>query len=223
MSASYAVTLRSTAAFASIGRPVFLSQQGLTSITATSDSRFQHRKFVYLLYQEFTALTSYCAYNHLLPPRFALGVSMNCPSGANREVIRILIADSNHPQSQWLSSALGRQSDLRVTNCRGGLSETPRVFVKKSLFRIYDKLSVSNRVEPMLYALTHRGTERASSPLAKAVGSCFRSTSKHLDDRISTRVVDTELQIEEELQRHLLAPLQRMRVHDSHSRNALED
>jgi DNA-binding CsgD family transcriptional regulator len=30
--------------------------------------------------------------------------------------------------------------------------------VKKSLLRIYDKLGVSNRVELVLYALTHRGS-----------------------------------------------------------------
>jgi len=35
--------------------------------------------------------------------------------------------------------------------------------VKKSLQRIYDKLGVSNRVELVLYALTHRGTERTNS------------------------------------------------------------
>jgi hypothetical protein len=35
--------------------------------------------------------------------------------------------------------------------------------VKKSLLRIYDKLGVSNRVELVLYALTHRGAQRRSS------------------------------------------------------------
>jgi len=35
--------------------------------------------------------------------------------------------------------------------------------VKKALLRIYDKLGVSNRVELVLYALTHRGAE-ASAP-----------------------------------------------------------
>lgn len=291
---------------------------------------------------------------------------MNCPSGAGREVIRVLIADSNQTQSQLLSAALRRQSGLRVTTCRGDLSETLRVLqdapadillfgdgpaghedliqtlrtvhvnhpdvglillldtydrqfvvnafragarglfcranqpfralrrcisvvhqgqfwanteqmgfviealnsapsvrvinakgeglltpreeqvvnlvaegignreiaqqlgirentVKKSLLRIYDKLGVSNRVELVLYALTHRGTERASAPLAKAVGSSFGSSSQRLDDRISARGVDNELRIEEELQRHLLAPLQRTGVHESNSRNLLED
>src|SRR5262249_537472 len=42
--------------------------------------------------------------------------------------------------------------------------------VKKSLLRIYDKLGVSNRVELVLYALTHRGAQRKPSlpsPLAR--------------------------------------------------------
>jgi DNA-binding NarL/FixJ family response regulator len=34
--------------------------------------------------------------------------------------------------------------------------------VKKSLLRIYDKLGVSNRVELVLYALTHRGSEQSA-------------------------------------------------------------
>ena len=43
--------------------------------------------------------------------------------------------------------------------------------VKKSLMRIYDKLGMSNRVELVLYALTHRGIEQAvtsATPLAVA-------------------------------------------------------
>jgi DNA-binding NarL/FixJ family response regulator len=36
--------------------------------------------------------------------------------------------------------------------------------VKKSVLRIYDKLGVSNRVELVLYALTHRGECRSTSP-----------------------------------------------------------
>jgi DNA-binding NarL/FixJ family response regulator len=39
--------------------------------------------------------------------------------------------------------------------------------VKKSLLRIYDKLGVSNRVELVLYALSHRGLERSASPPIK--------------------------------------------------------
>jgi two-component system, NarL family, response regulator DegU len=34
--------------------------------------------------------------------------------------------------------------------------------VKKSLLRTYDKLGVSNRVELVLYALTHRGAEKSA-------------------------------------------------------------
>jgi DNA-binding NarL/FixJ family response regulator len=48
---------------------------------------------------------------------------MNCPSGAGRDVIRVLVADSNQTQSQLLSSALRRQPGLRVTYCRGELSD----------------------------------------------------------------------------------------------------
>ena len=39
--------------------------------------------------------------------------------------------------------------------------------VKKSLLRIYDKLGVSNRVELVLYALTHRRAESNDSAPAK--------------------------------------------------------
>lgn len=38
--------------------------------------------------------------------------------------------------------------------------------VKKSLLRIYDKLGVSNRVELVLYALSHR-QEHASEPASE--------------------------------------------------------
>jgi DNA-binding NarL/FixJ family response regulator len=48
---------------------------------------------------------------------------MNCPSGASRDVIRVLVADSNQTQSQLLGSALRRQPGLKVTCCRGELSD----------------------------------------------------------------------------------------------------
>jgi DNA-binding CsgD family transcriptional regulator len=41
--------------------------------------------------------------------------------------------------------------------------------VKKSLMRIYDKLGVSNRVELVLYALTHRGVEQIPAPAMPTV------------------------------------------------------
>ena len=48
---------------------------------------------------------------------------MSCPSDASRDVIRVLVADSNQTQSQLLSSALRRQPGLKVTCCRAELSE----------------------------------------------------------------------------------------------------
>ena len=41
--------------------------------------------------------------------------------------------------------------------------------VKKSLMRIYDKLGVCNRVELVLYALTHRGVEQIPGPAVPTV------------------------------------------------------
>ena len=41
--------------------------------------------------------------------------------------------------------------------------------VKKSLMRIYDKLGVCNRVELVLYALTHRGVEQFPAPARPTV------------------------------------------------------
>jgi DNA-binding NarL/FixJ family response regulator len=43
--------------------------------------------------------------------------------------------------------------------------------VKKSLMRIYDKLGVSNRVELVLYALTHRGVEKHPEPTPSMLGT----------------------------------------------------
>ena len=48
---------------------------------------------------------------------------MKVPSGASRELIRVLVADSNQTHSQLLSSALRRQTGLRVTCCRSAVSE----------------------------------------------------------------------------------------------------
>ena len=39
--------------------------------------------------------------------------------------------------------------------------------VKKSLLRTYDKLGLSNRVELVLYALTHRASETSAPPSPK--------------------------------------------------------
>jgi len=44
-------------------------------------------------------------------------------SGANRDSIRVLVADSNLTQSQLLSSALRRQTGINVNCCRSELSD----------------------------------------------------------------------------------------------------
>ncbi len=48
---------------------------------------------------------------------------MAVPSGASRDLIRVLVADSNQTQSQLLSSALRRQPGLRVTCSRSEVSD----------------------------------------------------------------------------------------------------
>jgi DNA-binding NarL/FixJ family response regulator len=48
---------------------------------------------------------------------------MKVPSGASRDLVRVLVADSNQTQSQLLSSALRRQPGLKVTCCRSELSD----------------------------------------------------------------------------------------------------
>jgi DNA-binding NarL/FixJ family response regulator len=49
--------------------------------------------------------------------------------------------------------------------------------VKKSLLRIYDKLGVSNRVELVLYALTHWAPERAGPAPTKPPSAPARSAA----------------------------------------------
>ena len=91
---------------------------------------------------------------------------------------------ANTEQMQYLVEALSSSAPSRVVNAKGeglltlrenqvaslvaegagnreiasqlGITENT---VKKSLLRIYDKLGVSNRVELVLYALTHRDTQ----------------------------------------------------------------
>jgi hypothetical protein len=48
---------------------------------------------------------------------------MKDPSGASRDLIRVLVADSNQTQSQLLSSALRRQPGLKITCCGSELSD----------------------------------------------------------------------------------------------------
>jgi two-component system, NarL family, response regulator DegU len=95
---------------------------------------------------------------------------------------------ANTEQLQYVLDALMLNPAMRVTNSRGEDLLTPREdqvvglvaegasnrdiaerlnikenTVKKSLLRIYDKLGVSNRVELVLYALTHHGMNPAES------------------------------------------------------------
>lgn len=49
---------------------------------------------------------------------------MSNPSGVNRDLIHVLLADSNQTQSQLLSSALRRQPSLRIFCCGGDVVST---------------------------------------------------------------------------------------------------
>jgi len=94
----------------------------------------------------------------------------------------------NTEQLRYVLDALMLSPGMHVTNSRGEGLLTPREeqvvglvaegagnrdiaerlnikenTVKKSLLRIYDKLGVSNRVELVLYALTHHGISSAES------------------------------------------------------------
>lgn len=48
---------------------------------------------------------------------------MKRSSGASRDSVRVLVADSNRTQSQLLSAALRRQPGMKVASCRGELSD----------------------------------------------------------------------------------------------------
>ncbi len=48
---------------------------------------------------------------------------MTVPSGASRDSIRVLVADSNQTQSQLLSSALRRSPGMRIAVCHGETSD----------------------------------------------------------------------------------------------------
>ena len=114
---------------------------------------------------------------------------------------------ANTEQMGYLVEALNHSTPSRVLNVRGEGLLTPREdevvrlvaegignrdvalqlgvkenTVKKSLLRIYDKLGVSNRVELVLYALTHSGANRRTSALSQSqadievAGECMDPT-----------------------------------------------
>lgn len=99
---------------------------------------------------------------------------------------------ANSEQMQYVLDALATAPSAHVINTKGNVILTPREdevvglvaegignreiaeqlsikenTVKKSLLHIYDKLGVSNRVELVLYALTHRDKYRSQSVAAK--------------------------------------------------------
>ncbi len=99
---------------------------------------------------------------------------------------------TNTEQMDYLVEALNSVPQVRVTNGKGEGILTPREeqiaglvaegignreiarqlkikenTVKKALLRAYDKLGVSNRVELVLYVLTHCSVEKHPSPPAK--------------------------------------------------------
>jgi len=102
-------------------------------------------------------------------------------------------------QISYMIEALKSPSPTRVMNAKGEVPLTPREdqvvilvaegirnreiaqqlgvkenTVKKSLLRIYDKVGVSNRVELVLYALTHRRTQTDAPSPAKLSSAAER-------------------------------------------------
>jgi DNA-binding NarL/FixJ family response regulator len=117
----------------------------------------------------------------------------------------------NTEQMGYLMEALGSTRSTRVVNAKGEHLLTAREeqvvslvaegignreigqqlgirenSVKKSLLRIFDKLGVSNRVELVLYALTHQNLESASPSLGRVPASarvaldCFEPDQKRM-------------------------------------------
>jgi DNA-binding NarL/FixJ family response regulator len=110
---------------------------------------------------------------------------------------------ANNEQIQYLVDALADAATRRIVNAKGEGVLTPREdlvvglvatgisnreiaeqlsikenTVKKSLLRIYDKLGVSNRVELVLYALTHRDRYKSeAAPRQTATRAVVHSVS----------------------------------------------
>jgi DNA-binding NarL/FixJ family response regulator len=123
---------------------------------------------------------------------------------------------ANTEQISYLVEALSLNYSPRVVNAKGVGLLTPREeqvvnlvvegisnrkvaqqldikenTVKKSLLRIYDKLGVSNRVELVLYALTHRGTEKGNSVPAERLPFQAINSSDN-DEPKAASMLDTD-------------------------------
>jgi len=117
------------------------------------------------------------------------------------------------PNSGYVIDALTSGSATRVINAKGEGLLTPREeqivtlvaegignreiaeqlgikenTVKKSLLRTYDKLGVSNRVELVLYALMHRGSEKSAEPSSSPRKA---PVSAHLGGGLDTNETDS--------------------------------
>jgi DNA-binding CsgD family transcriptional regulator len=68
------------------------------------------------------------------------------------------------PREEQVANLVAEGIGNREVGQQLGIKENT---VKKSLLRIYDKLGVSNRVELVLYALTHRSAQTSSPPVPK--------------------------------------------------------
>lgn len=154
---------------------------------------------------------------------------------------------TNTEQMSYVVEALTSSPAVRVINAKGEGLLTPREeqvvnlvaegignreiaqqlgirenTVKKSLLRIYDKLGISNRVELVLYALTHRGAERAhivpqSDPRICASTNCRRVA------RVGIDVPGSELDLDRDLNGNVLSPIQRPPLRLSDAGKFMED
>jgi len=114
---------------------------------------------------------------------------------------------ANSEQMQYVLDALATSPTMHVVNAKGegvltsredevvslvaeGISNREIAeqlsikenTVKKSLLRIYDKLGVSNRVELVLYALTHRDKYRSHAPAKPPVSAIQALDSARSDE-----------------------------------------
>jgi DNA-binding NarL/FixJ family response regulator len=139
---------------------------------------------------------------------------------------------TNTEQMTYIVEALVSSPAVRVINAKGEGLLTPREeqvvnlvaegignreiaeqlgirenTVKKSLFRIYDKLGVSNRVELVLYALTHRGAERPPVPTLQVTPSPLLAKARLEVSRISVSEAGAGFHIAKQASGEILTPI----------------